>query len=234
MARDRRRFLRSLGALGTVATGGLAGCAALSGGDRDPDVVLGPPDIGDLTMEQYRGHRYPVWGEPIPDVSLPAALSGETVDLRRVSTPSLVTFVYTHCEDVCPRIVSALVNVQGHAVENGYADGVAFLPITVDPNRDDADRLRAYREEMGVRSAGRWQFLRPPTVDRAKAVATGEFGITVQQREGEDGEPYTYIHTGRIFLVNADGYVERVYAVGGHDPPPVQRMIADLRKVRRA
>lgn len=227
---NRRSFLQ------VAAAGGLAasvGCLGVLQGDPNPDVALGKPDVGDLTLEQYRGHRYPVWGERVPDVTVPAVDGGE-VALREPARPALVTFFFSHCRTVCPRIVSGLVNVQGHAVENGYADAVAFLPVTFDPTRDDAARLRSYGDRMGVRDAGRWRWLRPASDARAREVITDGFGIAYQRTypEGEDG--YQFIHQGVITLVNTDGYVERAYQTGPQDPPPVETMIGDLKRVRSA
>lgn len=227
---NRRSFLQAAAAGGLAAS---AGCLGVLGGDPNPDVTLGQPEVGDLTMEQYRGHRYPVWGERVPEVTVPAVDGGE-VAFPELEQPALVTFYFSHCSTVCPRIVSGLVNLQGHAVAEGYASAVTFLPITFDPARDTAERLRTYGDRMGVRQAGEWRWLRPASEARAREVVTDGFGIAYKRDypEGEDG--YQFIHQGVVMLVNADGYVERAYTVGAQTPPPVERMIADLKRVRSA
>jgi protein SCO1/2 len=235
---DRRTYLRTVAAAGTAATAGFAGCAGvLGGGDASGNVVLGPPDLSDedLTLERYRGHRYPVWGEPIPDLTIPAVPEGE-VSLREVSTPALYTYFYSNCRDFCPRLVSTMVKVQDHAVRNGYADEVAFHPITFDPARDDAGTLRDYADRMGVRDAGTWRFLRPPTPERAReVVGLDGLGIGYGRPPADEGktENYDFQHPGVITLVNPDGYVERAYQLGS-EALPFDRMIEDLRTVRTA
>ncbi len=226
---DRRTFLGAVAAGGVVGTGG---CLGVLQGDQNPNVVLGPPDL-DVTIEQHRGRRYPVWGERVPDVSLPA-IPGDSVAVRDLDEPALITFFFSHCRTVCPRLVSGLVNVQGHAVENDYADAVRFLPVTFDPARDDADHLRSYGDRLNVRSVGDWQWLRPASEARARRVVADQFGIRYvrQQREHESG--YLFVHPGVVMLVNPDGYVERAYRVGTETPPPVETMIDDLRQVRTA
>jgi protein SCO1/2 len=222
--------------LGTAVAGGLAasaGClGVLGGGDTTPNVALGEPDTGDLTLAQYRGRRYPVWGERVPEVTLPA-VDGSEVAVHEPARPAVLTFYFSNCRTVCPRIVSGLVNLQGHAVANGYADAVSFLPVTFDPARDTPERLRGYGERMGVRSAGDWRWLRPASEARARAVVTDGFGVAYERRYPDDGG-YQFVHTGVVLLVNTGGYVERAYQVGAQDPPPVERMVADLRRVRSA
>lgn len=219
-----------LGAAGATASAGCLG--VLGGGDSHPNVVLGKPDTGDLSLEQYRGHRYPVWNERVPDVALPAPLADRTVALREVSTASFLTFFFSSCNDFCPRLVSSLANVQDHSVENGYADAVTFLPVTFDPERDTPERLREYREEMNVEDVGNWYFLRPETKARAKAVVNERF--VPFTRVETDGGGDDFSHPGVHLLVNAEGYVERAYQMGRGEAPPVQRMIDDLETVRTA
>jgi protein SCO1/2 len=103
-----------------------------------------------VTLEQHRVRRYPVWGERVLDVSV-AAVDGGRVSVRDLDRPALLTYSFTHCRDTCPLLVSGLVGVQAGAVERGHGDGAAFLSVTFDPVRDDAERLRAYGERMNVR-----------------------------------------------------------------------------------
>jgi protein SCO1/2 len=224
---NRRSFLASGSALGVAATAGCLGTVGF--GDANPNVALGAPDrTGDVTSEDL---PYPAWGQRVPDVTLPAPLSGRNVSFRDVDRPFLTTFVFTHCMTACPVLLSTLREVQVHSVQEGYADGVAFYPVTFDPARDDAEALRAELEQFNVdTSAGNWQFLRPETAARATEVVTDEFGVTFQRQAVEDG-PDMFVHLSLIVLVNADGYVERAYRGQETDEG---RIIADLRRVRNA
>ena len=237
---DRRTYLASL-AGGSLAL--IAGCAGAGGsfGDTNPNVVLGPSDR-DADPEDL---PYPGWGQPVPSVTLPAvdpatgAVDG-TVDTAAVEGPYLSTFFFSNCTTVCPVLVSALREVQIHAVENGYADAVSFLPITFDPERDSLDALSTYADQMNLDTdAGNWQFLRPRSVDRAKATVTDEFGVTFQKTMTDDGESgWMYNHTGIVLLVNGDGFVERAYrperGAGGSVGFDERTAIDNLRHVRTA
>lgn len=219
---DRRTYLGALGAAGLGVTAGCLG----SGGN--PNTTLGEPDRPEgLTSEAL---AYPAWGEQVPDVTLPDPLTDERIDLRGVDRPAFVSFFYSNCMSVCPRLVSALREVQIHSVENGYADDVGFYPITFDPQRDTAATLREYAGRMNVdMGAGNWHFLRPEGRERAKAVLESEFGFAFERTHPDDMDRYMFTHIGLVLLVNADGYVERAYR--GQEGTE-GRYIEDLETVR--
>lgn len=219
---QRRTYLR---VAATVGTAGVAGCL---GGGANPDVALPEPD----RQFESADLPYPAWGQRVPDVTLPAPLEDRQVAVREVDRPQLLTFFYSHCNTVCPTLIAALRNVQTHALENGYGDAVAFQPVTFDPQRDDAARLRTYAEQMNVAAdAGNWQFLRPASPERAKAVVQEQFGVNFQRTHPEDMEMYMFTHAALTLLVNDDGYVERAYRTKQPDPGT---MIDDLATVRGA
>ena len=218
---DRRTYL---GTLSATALGVTAGC--LGGGN--PNTTLDEPDRPEgVTSEAL---AYPAWGERLPDVTLPDPLTGERVALREVDRPIFVSFFYANCMSICPRLVSALREVQIHSLENDYADEVGFHPITFDPQRDTAESLREYAGRMNVDlSAGNWQFLRPDGRERARTVLEEEFGFVFKRDEPNDGGKYMFTHIGLVLLVNADGYVERAYR---DREGTERRYIEDLRTVR--
>lgn len=252
----RRAYLRTAGLLGTVAVTGCLGDSGSSTATTNPNTVLAEPD------RQFESSNvaYPAWGEPLPDVTVPAPLEDREVSLRASEKPRLLTFFYSNCPTVCPVLISTLRNVQTHALNNDYGDAVEFYPLTFDPARDDADRLRAYAQQMNVDAdAGNWHFLRPQSEDRAKTVIEGEFGVVFQKEPttttgtgthtesgghhhtantttSSDGDhhdhgAYEFVHTSLTLLVNGDDYVERAYRTKS---PNAETIIADLRTVRNA
>ncbi|WP_276300550.1 SCO family protein [Halorussus lipolyticus] len=223
---NRRDYLRTATAVGLA--GSVAGCTGFLGSDGNPNVTLPRPDReNDVDSETL---PYPAWGQRVPDVSLPAPLDDRTVELRSVGKPMVLTFFYSHCQTVCPVLVSAVRNVHTHSLNQGYADEVAFFPTTFDPERDDAERLRTYAEEMNVDvDAGNWQFLRPESKDRAKAVVQDEFGVAFERTHPDEMEKYMFTHSALTFLVNAEGYVERAYR---SKSPDAKQIRSDLETVR--
>jgi cytochrome oxidase Cu insertion factor (SCO1/SenC/PrrC family) len=67
----------------------------------------------------------------------------------------VLTFLYTHCTDVCPFIATKLKDAST-LLGNDNAD-VDFVVITVDPERDTPALLAAYSKEFGMYD--RWHFV---------------------------------------------------------------------------
>jgi protein SCO1/2 len=220
----RRTVLRSAGSIAGVAA--LSGCLSVFGTGSNPDVAL---DESDRQFESS-DVAYPAWGERVPDVTLAAPLDSREVSVRSVSKPALLTFFYSHCQTVCPVLISTFRNIQTHAANNGYASEVTFLPVTFDPARDTVDRLQTYADEMNADAdADNWHFLRPESRKRAKAVVEDRFGVVFQRTEPEDIDTYMFTHSALTLLVNGDGYVERAYR---SKSPDEETIIADLKQVR--
>lgn len=198
----RRAILSAAGALGI---GAVAGCL---GSATDRNTHLPPPDRpGDPADLAYPAH-----GVEVPDVSIPAPLHGIPVSPREFDSTVLMTFFYSYCQSVCPRLISTLRNVQAAAKSGGYGDGVTFLAVTFDPARDTPDRLRDYADAMRVdRDAGNWYFLRPDGPDGAKDVVENTFGLKFQRTEANGDTGYMFVHMPLVLLVNPSGYVERAY-----------------------
>lgn len=219
----RRRFLRASAVAGVGATAGLGGCLGALGGN--PNTTLGAP----VDHRPETDLPYPRWGEEMPDVPFRDPLADETVNLAATGQPTFVTFFFAHCETVCPGLIGALRNVQTAAVNEGYADEVRFLPVSFDPERDDAERFRAYAEKMNVSlDAGGWHFLRPDGVEAAKAKINGEFGIGFEKTSTE-GDGYMFNHLPLVLLANADGYVERAYTGASPNPQTLREDLETLR-----
>ena len=68
-----------------------------------------------------------------------------------------MTFIYTSCPDVCPMLTDKLARVQDE-LGSDFGSKVAFVSITVDPERDTPEVLKEYAEAFGANLAG-WSFL---------------------------------------------------------------------------
>jgi protein SCO1/2 len=195
----RRSFLRTTATASVVAS---AGCVSAFA-DGPDDVVLPPQEDQMGTSEAI---SYPAYGQRFPEFTLPNPLTGEKVGSRTTDAVTVATAIYATCPNECLVLGNQLAGVQHMLAERGYTDGVRFLAVTFDPERDTAPVLRDYAERMGIDlGAGNWYFLRPEDATEAEAVVTDELGIGFE-REGS-----TFIHPSVTFLVNPDGYVERAY-----------------------
>ena len=91
----------------------------------------------------------------VPDVTLvradgqPVQLSSELDDGRAV----VLSFIYTSCTTVCPMTSATLSELQDKL--GGSAERVHLVSISIDPEYDTPQRLRAYAQRFGAGPA--WQ-----------------------------------------------------------------------------
>lgn len=239
----RRTFLRGAAAVTGVT---VAGCLGDGG---NPDTVLAPPDREyDVDPEDL---AYPAYGQELPSATIPAPLKDREVTTTEFvgERESLVTFVYTNCPGPCPSLTASLAYVQEGAQDGGYADEVALMPISFDPEHDTTERIREFSEVNGADpTADNWFFLRPDSRERVEALVDETFGMATQRAtpdgdghsgHGENGSEYgtvldsednvVYVHSNLLLLVNRDGYVERAYTP---QPPVPDTVLSDLEAVR--
>ncbi|WP_281193367.1 SCO family protein [Halorubrum sp. F4] len=204
----KRRAL--LGGIGTVATGGVAGCTAALSNDEPERVVLDPQEDQLADSDDL---AYPAYGQPLPEFELRAPLSGETIDGASLDRTAVVTAVFTSCPAECGILLRRLVGVQRRVAEARLTDSVAFLPITFDPERDDERALRENAESLGVDlEAGNWHYLRPSSPADAERVVEDRLGIGFERTTESDRlEGYDFNHAVVTLLANPDGIVERAY-----------------------
>lgn len=224
----RRRTL--LAGVGTVASGALAGCTSRLFGGKPEGVVLDPQEDQIADSEDL---AYPAYGQPLPSFELPAPLAEETFDSDALDRTALVTGMFTTCPAECSILLRQWARIQGRVADAGLTDDVYFLPITFDPERDDAAALRENAASIGADlDAGNWLYLRPETPARAKAVVEERLGIGFERTTESDRLPgYDFTHMVVTFLVNPDGVVERAYRGERLDP---DRVVGDVERVASA
>lgn len=131
-ALGRRQYLAVLGTSSVVATAGCLG--NVFGGS------------GEVVLEEQSDARdsehlpYPSYGEPFPEIELPDPIAETTVstaDQALEGETLVVTAFYAFCPAECLLLIRALSSVQAMLLADG-ADGVTFLAITFDPERDTA------------------------------------------------------------------------------------------------
>jgi protein SCO1/2 len=198
-----------LGGLAAATVGATAGCTSVLG-DEPEGVALGPQEDQLADSEDL---AYPAYGQPLPAFELRDPIAGVRIDSEALDRTAVVTGVFTSCPAECGILLRRLVGVQRRVAEAGLTDETAFLPITFDPERDDAAALREHAATVGVDlDAGNWHYLRPESPERAKAVVEDRLGIGFERTTESDRLPgYDFTHLVVTLLVNPDGVVERAY-----------------------
>ena len=96
---------------------------------------------------------------------------------------TVVTFLYTYCPDVCPAVTSRLRDAQRLLGED--AARVDFVAVSVDPERDTAERAREYLDAWNLGQG--WAFLVGSEADLS--VVWRSYYVDPGQVEWFRGEP---------------------------------------------
>ncbi len=122
----------------------------------------------------------------------------------------LIEWGYTNCPDVCPVTLAKLNRVMEDLGDK--AKDVQVLFITVDPERDSAERLKTYvpyfnKSFIGVTGS-------PEGIKKAAR----DYGVTVVKHqevygrsEEDHWDRYLMTHTNTVFLVDRDGTLLLTY-----------------------
>ena len=190
MAVQRRQIVRlGAGFLGLGAGGLLAGCDRIL-----PAAAYKAVDITGATYAQ---------DFDLPDV---------TGQRRRIADFKgklvVVFFGFTQCPDVCPTTLLELAEARKLLGADGARVQGVF--VTVDPERDNAELLKAYVGNFG----GDWVALRG-SPEEIKATAKN-FKIYYAKVPGRTPDAYTVDHTAGSYIFDTKGKVRLFtrYGVG--------------------
>jgi protein SCO1/2 len=146
---------------------------------------------------------------------------GQSFDLSALRGKAvLLYFGYTACPDACPTTLSDWIEVK--RLLGDTAEQVAFVMVTVDPERDTPDRLGQYLAFFDPSFIGLTGD--PETIQTAER----EYGIFAAREEfGDSAMGYLMNHTTSYLAVDPDGKLRLIIA-HGTDPEIVAE---DLRHV---
>ena len=120
----------------------------------------------------------------------------------------LMFFGYTNCPDICP--TTLLQFKQARAQLGNQADRVRFVFVTVDPERDTAEKMKTY---LGA--------IDPAIIGLVGSQAELEqvwkaYGVYRQKLPGQSPNDYADLieHSGRVYLIDTQGNLRLTYPFG--------------------
>jgi len=132
-----------------------------------------------------------------------------------------VTFIYTSCTDTCPVLTALMAYVQDKLGPD-FGKRIAFVSITVDPERDTPEVLKRYAETFGADHKG-WAFLTgAPDAIRGVIRRYGVFAA-----KNADGQ---VDHTFLTSIVDRNGMLRVQYLGVRFDPDEFRRDLLSLVK----
>ena len=136
----------------------------------------------------------------------------------------VVFFGFTQCPDVCPTTMAELAQVK--KALGGDGDKVQGVFVTVDPDRDTPELLKAYLGSFDPSFVA----LRG-TPEQLKAAAQ-EFKVYYAKVPGKTPESYTMDHTAASFIFDTEGRI-RVFSRYGSGAEAltqdIQALLAEAR-----
>lgn len=197
----KRNFLKTvaLGAVSTVATGFFSACS-----DKPSFTAIdltGADYAKDFDLTDHNGQRRTL-----------ADFRGKVV---------MVFFGYTQCPDVCPTSLSEMATIKQLLGE----DAARFqgLFVTVDPERDKPEMLKAYMENFDP------GFLALYTTPEKTAEVAKEYKVFYKKVPGPTPTSYTIDHTAGSYVYDTQGHL-RLFTRYNTKP---ELTVADLRQLLR-
>ena len=134
----------------------------------------------------------------------------------------IADLIFTSCPSICPVMSSQMANLERRI----DSDDVRFVSISVDPDVDTPEVLRAYAERFGA-DTERWVFLTGERSDVSRVVHLSLRLPMGDRMERPDGR-YDILHTGRFILVDRDMTMRGLYETTRADLDRLERDVARL------
>src|SRR6516162_3174379 len=161
----------------------------------------------------------------LPEIAPAPAFALISQDSTRVSLADLrgkvaaVTFIYTLCGDTCP-VLTPMMALVADRLGRDFGRKVAFVSITIDPERDTPDMLKLYAQAYGADVPG-WSFL---TGDPAAIKdLTRRYGVFASKNPDGAVE-----HSSLTSLIDSRGVLRVQYLGVRFDPEEFRRDILSL------
>ncbi len=126
---------------------------------------------------------------------------------------ALVSFVYTHCPDVCPSALAVLQAVDRRlAADPQLAPHVRLVTVSFDPAHDTPERMGVLRRALAPQAD--WRFLTARSGAELEPVLE-DYGQDVLALVDARGHATGLLrHVLKVFLVDARGQVRNIYSAG--------------------
>ena len=168
-------------------------------------VLVAIAAIGATLLFVFRPPSQPlaVTGTPF---TLQSTAGGTFTERDLVGKPSLVFFGYTNCPDVCPTtLAETALWKERLGIDD---DDIRTIFVTVDPDRDTLDVLRAYLGGFDPDVIGLAGDAGQTTAVKAS------FGVASENAAPREDGFYLVNHTASVFLLNRQGQFQSTIAYG--------------------
>jgi protein SCO1/2 len=144
---------------------------------------------------------------PAPEIALRAHDGTDFRLSRHRGDVIAINFGYTFCPDVCPTTLAELAQVRAKLGPAGNRLRVVF--VTVDPERDSAERLRAYTQAFDGTFVGL-----TGSPEQLAAVQRSYGVVARKQTVRGTSAAYLMDHTAFVYVVDPGGQLRLMFPFG--------------------
>jgi protein SCO1/2 len=156
-----------------------------------------------------------------PELSLTGS-DGKDLWLERYRGKVVVLgFGYTHCPEICPTTLSRLAKARRSL--GSSARDVQVIYVTVDPERDDPQRMHEFLANFDS------TFVGGTGTPAQLARVYRDYGVTAVKHAGDTPDVYGMEHTSSVYLIDRAGRL-RAMVPYGEQPEDVAHDAALLLK----
>ncbi len=123
---------------------------------------------------------------------------------------TVVDFIFTSCATACPLLTAEMARLQAHVRAAHLDERVRLLSISVDPERDTPERLRALGERHGA-DPRLWRFVRGPEQALRRVVVDALKQVMDRQPDRGEVDGFTILHATRLVLLDPQAHVRGFY-----------------------
>ncbi len=136
---------------------------------------------------------------------------------------TILSFIFTRCESICPDIATRMHLLQGKTAMAG--DTIKLVSFSVDPSYDTPARLATYAARFAADPA-RWRFVTGP-IEIIRAMVQGPMMLSMEQTGVTPSGAPEIAHNGHFLLIDTQLHIRGLY-----DSAEVQKLDALVRHAR--
>ncbi|MGE0790618.1 MAG: SCO family protein [Sandaracinaceae bacterium] len=134
----------------------------------------------------------------------------------------ILDLIFTSCPSICPMMSNSMANLHRRLDD----PDLAYVSLSVDPQTDTPEVLRAYAERYGADTT-RWHFL-TGAYDDVNRVVHLSLRLPMGDRVDREDGRYDILHTGRFILVDRHQVMRGLYDT---DREGLERLEHDARRL---
>ena len=141
-----------------------------------------------------------------PEISLEGSDGGKLQLERFKGKVVVLGFGFTHCPEVCPTTLTKLAKARKSVGAAGRDLQVVY--VTVDPERDNPERMRAYLANFDP------TFIGGTGTPAQLARVYKDYGVVAEKRTGSTPGVYGVDHSSFVYLIDREGRIRAMVPYG--------------------